>query len=299
MMTRLLFWLILYPLSLLPLSVLYGIAYLFYLVTRYLLKYRKAVVVLNLQRSFPEKNEQEIKALEKNYYKHLAQIAAEMLKMLTMSRSQLKKRYHCVNPELVNPYFEQGKSVILMSSHYNNWEWMILGLDEMFKHHGIGVGKPNSNKVFEKLINKARTRYGTEVVFADTVRQVFADNLAARKPCAYMMLSDQSPANPDKSYKTTFLNQPSAMIYGSEYFSKKYDIPVFYYAVKKEKRGYYTIKLELITDKPQEESHGFICQRYVELLESTIRQAPAFWLWSHRRWKHEIRSGELGVRNEK
>lgn len=288
MMTRLLFWLVLYPLSLLPLSVLYGIAYLFYLVTRYLLKYRKAVVVLNLQRSFPEKSEKELKEIEKAYYRHLAQIAAEMLKMLTMSRKELQKRYRCINPEIVNHYFEQGKSVILMSSHYNNWEWMILALDEMFKHHGIGVGKPNSNKTFEKLINKARTRYGTQVVFADTVRQVFADNCAHEIPCAYMMLSDQSPANPAKSFKTMFLNQPSAMIYGSEYFARKYDIPVFYYQVVKEKRGHYRVELQLITENPQNENPGFVCQKYVELLEKTIRQAPAYWLWSHRRWKHKV-----------
>lgn len=288
MMTRLLFWLILYPLSLLPLSVLYGIAYLFYLVTRYLLRYRKAVVVLNLQRSFPEKSPEELKLIEKSYYLHLAQIAAEMLKMLTMSRKQLAQRYRCLNPEVVNAYFTQGKSVVLMSSHYNNWEWMVLGLDSMFMHHGIGVGKPNSNKVFEKLINRARTRYGTEVVFADTVRQVFAQNIADDKLCAYMMLSDQSPANPDKSFKTMFLNQPSAMIYGSEYFSKKYDMPVFYYSVKKVKTGYYTVEFQLITDKPKEVEYGFVCKRYVELLEKTIREEPAYWLWSHRRWKHKV-----------
>jgi len=288
MLTRLLFWLILYPLSLLPLPVLYGIAYIFYLVTRYILRYRKAVVVSNLKNSFPEKDEKELRKIEKEYYRHLADIAAEMLKMLTLSRKQLKKHYHCVNPEIVNRYYDEGRSVILMSSHYNNWEWMILELESMFKHHGIGVGKPNSNKVFEKLINRARTRYGTEVVFADTVRQVFADNIAAAKPCAYMMLSDQSPANPEKSFKTMFLNQPSAMIFGSEYFAKKYDIPVFYYQVIKEKRGYYKVELQLITDKPQQEEPGFICKRYAELLEATIRRAPAFWLWSHRRWKHKV-----------
>ena len=288
MLTRLLFWLVLYPLSLLPLPILYGLAYIFYLVTRYLLKYRKAVVFSNLRNSFPEKSEEEIKQIASDYYRHLAHIAAEMIKMLTLSRKQLKKRYKCKNPELANRYFDEGKSVILMSSHYNNWEWMILELESMFKHHGIGVGKPNSNKVFETLINRARTRYGTQVVFADTVRQVFAENIQNHRPCAYMMLSDQSPANPEKAFKTMFLNQPSAVIYGSEYFAKKYDIPVLYYHVIKEKRGYYSVELELITDKPQEEEYGFVCKRYTALLEATIRQAPAFWLWSHRRWKHKV-----------
>ncbi len=101
----------------------------------------------------------------------------------------------------------------------------------MFQHHGIGGGKPNSNKVFEKLINKARTRYGTEVVFADTVRATFGHYEFNGPPAAYMMLREPISANPNKSYKTLFLNHPSAILFGSEYFAKKSNLPVLFYRV--------------------------------------------------------------------
>ena len=191
-----------------------------------------------------------------------------------------------MNPEVVNDFFKQGKSVILMSSHYNNWEWMVLLLEDMFLHHGIGVGKPNSNKAFEKWINLRRTRFGTEVVFADTVRDTFEQNHKRNTLCAYMMLSDQSPNDLKKSYITTFLNQESCMIFGAEYFAKKYDFPVFYYEVTKIKRGFYEVNLELITEKPSETAPGEIIEKYVQLLEKTIKKAPQYWLWSHRRWKN-------------
>lgn len=278
----------LYPLSLLPLSILYGIGTCIRFFTYTVFHYRVQVVQENLKNSFPDKSEKELQAIEKAYYKHLTDLIMEGVKGLTISRKNLIKRYYCRQPDIVNDYFKQGKSVILLSSHYNNWEWMVLSLSMQFSHHGIGVGKANSNKIFEKIINKARTRFGTEVVFADTIRGIFEKNDKQNILCSYMMLSDQSPANVKKSYIATFLNQPSAMIFGGEYFAKKYNYPVVYYAVKQIKRGYYEIVLKNITDTPQQLPPGEIIERYIHYLEKDINKYPQFWLWSHRRWKHKL-----------
>jgi KDO2-lipid IV(A) lauroyltransferase len=280
---------LLFLLSYLPLSVLYIIFYPFYLFTTYIIKYRKKITLENLILSFPEKSHKEIFMLYNLYQKHLADLGAEMVKMLSISKERVAKRYTCTNPEMVNRFYRQGKSVILMSGHYNNWEWMVLRLDDMFLHHGIGVGKANTNKVFEEWINKKRTRFGAEVVFADAVRDTFEQNFQQNKLCTYMMLSDQSPTNLKRSYVTTFLNQESCMIYGAEYFAKKYDFPVVYYEVIKEKRGFYKIELELITEYPNETANGEIIEKYVQLLEKTIKKAPQYWLWSHRRWKNRFK----------
>jgi len=266
-------------------ALLYLLAVPIYLVVNYLIRYRRKIILENLHNSFPEKSDAEIRKLKNRYYWHLSQLVVEMIKMLTLPRKLLKYRYYCANPELVNRYFDQGKSVILMSSHYNDWEWMIIALNDMFKHHGVGVGKANSNKVFEKLVNKARTRYGTEVVFADTVRETFARYDESGAPTAYMMLADQSPNDKHRCYITNFLNQKTGFIYGPEYFARKYDIPVLYYQVIKERLGRYRVEVQLISDQPQQEEQYAISEKYVQLLEKTIRQDPAFWLWSHRRWK--------------
>lgn len=286
------FYFIFYPLSVLPLWLLYGIGYIFYLVIYYIIRYRRKVVTENLRHSFPGLSEREVRRLRRKYYRHLAQIAAEMLKMLTLSKKQVMRRYRCLNPEVVTKFYREGKSVILMSSHYNDWEWMILSLCLQYPHHGVGVGKANSNKVFEKLINRARSRYGTEIVFADRVREIFQQNEQNRRLSTYMMLSDQSPNNINKSYKTLFLNQPTGMIFGAEYFAKKYDIPVVYYEIIKKRIGRYEIVNQLITNEPRAMGEGEIIQRYTQLLEETIRREPAYWLWSHRRWKHKVTLNE-------
>lgn len=283
-----LFWFVLYPLSLLPLCLLYGIGGIVYLILAFIVRYRRKVIDENLRLSFPEKSEEELAQIRRQYYWHLSQIAVEMLKMLTLCRHNVKKRYRCTNPDIVNRFFDEGRSVILMSSHYNNWEWMVLSLEMQFKHHGIGIGKPNSDKKFEELINRARTRYGTEVIFADTVKQQFEHYESNHIPCCYMMLSDQSPSNPNKCFITEFLHQRSGMLFGAEYYAKKYDIPVIYYQVVKDKIGYYHLEFELITAHPTQTDHGYITTRYVQLLEQSIQQNPAYWLWSHRRWKHKF-----------
>lgn len=265
--------------------ILYGLAGPVFLVLNYIVRYRRRVVEQNLRNAFPEMGDRELRRLRNRYYWHLSKIAVEMLKMLVLSRRSLKRRYYCSNPELVNRYYEQGRSVILMSSHYNNWEWMILALDEMFMHHGVGVGKPNTDKGFEKAVNRARTRYGTEVVFADTARATFERYELGHHPAAYMMLCDQSPNSRNRCYVTQFLNQTTGVIYGAEYFARKYDIPVLYYEVIRERAGHYRVDVQLIAEHPDQCEPYFITQTYVELLEKTIHKDPAFWLWSHRRWK--------------
>lgn len=294
MLTRIAFYLIFYPLSILPLAFLYILAYPLYIILGFILGYRKKIIDKNLSKSFPEFDFKSIKKVRNKFYWHLTQLGVEMLKMISMSRKNVIRRYHCSNPELVNKYYEQGKSVVLMSSHYNNWEWMVLSLDMQFKHHGIGVGAHNTNKVFEKLINRARTRYGTQVVFHDNVREVMAYHETNNIPAAYMILADQNPSNPKRCYVAEFLNQKTGFIRGSEGFARKYNLPVLYYKVIKEKLGHYRIDVELITENPSELPDGAIMQRYTELLEDTIKNNPPYWLWSHRRWKHNFDDAPLG-----
>ncbi len=280
-----LFYGILMPLSLMPMRVLYVFSSVIAFLLRYIIKYRKSIIAMNLANSFPEKSEAEINKLTSKYYAHLADLLVEAVKMLTISKKNLLKRYKCVNPELPNAFYEQGRSIVLASAHYNNWEYMVASLNMQVSHHAIGVGKRMSNKTFELLAFKRRTRYGTEVCYADNVRAVMENYHRKRIPCAYMLLSDQSPNDSKKCYWSQFLNQPTALIYGAEYFAKKYDFPVLFYSVEKIKRGYYQVRFEIITTRPQETQYGCIIESIASKTEDMIRKNPQYWLWSHRRWK--------------
>lgn len=284
-MDGLLYRLVLMPLALLPLWMLYGLSDLLYLLAYYVVRYRRSVTRTNLQRSFPEKTKEELRNIERRYYHHMTDLLAEAIYGLRATPQHVLKHYHVKNREVIDRYYEEGQSVILMSAHYNNWEFMVLSLGMQFRHHGIGVGKPLDQKNMARLMTVNRTRYGTQVVDQTNVRQVMAYYEEHHVPCAYMMLGDQSPSNAHKSYWTTFLHQDTAFLFGSEHFARKYHYPVLCYRVDKVRRGYYEITLDELCTDIEHTPEGAITEHYAQWLQRTIEERPEYWLWSHRRWK--------------
>lgn len=278
---------LLMALAWLPLGVLYLLGDLLWPVVYHVVRYRRRVVETNLRNAFPEKSERERRRIARAYYRHMVDLLMEALYNLRTTPPQIKRHYRIVNREVVDRHYEQGRSVVLLSAHYNNWEYMVAGINMLLLHHGVGVGKPLEDKKIGALITRRRSRYGDEIVDQSNVRQVMDYYHKHHVPCAYMMLCDQSPNSKKRCWWTTFLHQDTGVIFGAEHFAKKYDMPVFYYDVKKVKRGYYEVTLRLITETPCETEKGEITEKYVSLLEETITRKPEFWLWSHRRWKHK------------
>lgn len=278
---------LLYLLAWLPLPVLYLLSSGLWPIVYYIVRYRRKVTRQNLLRSFPDKDMKEIKRIERRYYRHLADLLVEGIYNLRATPRQILRHYHIMNREVINKYYEQGQSVIVMSAHYNNWEYMVSSLNMQLRHHGVGVGKPLNEKTFGYFLTRKRTRYGTEVVDHTNMRQAMAFYDKYHVPTAYMMLSDQSPNDVHRCYWTTFLHQETGFIYGSEHFARKYHYPVLLYSVKKVRRGYYELTLSELTANPDLLPEGEITHRYVQWLEQLIEQQPEYWLWSHKRWKRK------------
>ena len=260
---------------------------LLYFIVYRIVRYRRGVVRENLERSFPEKGERERRDIERRYYHHLCDLLVEGIHNLYAGRGSILRHYRIENREVVDRYYSQGKSVILLSQHHNNWEYMVSSLDMQFYHHGVGVGKPLDDKASAGYITRRRTRYGTEVVDQTNVREVMAYYEKYHVPCCYMMLSDQSPSNVHKSYWTMFLHQETPFLYGAEYFARKYNYPVIYYTVKKTRRFHYTVLLEVMSENPASTEQYAIERDYIRRLEQLLEQEPEYWLWSHKRWKRK------------
>ena len=260
-------------------DILYFIAYR-------LVRYRVSVTRANLAACFPDRTEAERRDLERRYYRHMADLLVEAVHGLFASPAAIKRRYRFANRQVVDHYYEQGRSIILVAAHYNNWEYMVASLGMQVLHHGVGVGKRLSDKVIGPFVSRRRTRFGTHVVYADNVRPTVAFFEKNRVPCAYMMLADQSPSDYHKAYWSTFLGRETAFIYGPEYFARKYNLPVVYYRVDKVRRGHYEVTFSPLCERPADVPQYAIVEAYVRRLEADIVRRPEFWLWSHRRWKH-------------
>lgn len=256
-----------------------------YFVVYHIVRYRRKVTRTNLTNAYPDRSQQERQRIEKAYYRHLADLLTEGIFNLYAHPRTLMRRYRFTNRQMVNAYYEKGQSVILMSAHYNNWEYMVSTLNFQLMHHGVGVGKPLNDKAVAGYVTRRRSRYGTEIVDQSNVRDVMEYYHRYQVPTAYMMLSDQSPSNERKSYWTTFLHQETPFLYGAEYFARKYNMPVLYYEVNKTRRGHYEVTFSNLCDNPSEVPQYTITQEYIHRLNETIDKAPQYWLWSHRRWK--------------
>ena len=263
----------------------YWLSDLLFVLAYHVVRYRRGVTRNNLNRAYPEREETWRKGVEKAYYRHMCDLIVEGIHNLYARPQNIMKHYRFLNREVVNRYYEQGKSVVLMSSHYNNWEYMITSLNFQVMHHGVGVGKPLQDKAVASYITRRRGRYGTEIVDQTDVRETMTYYHQHQVPVAYMMLSDQSPSNEHKSYWTTFMNQETPFLFGAEHFARKYNMPVLYYEVKKVQRGYYEVTFSKLCDTPNDTPLYTVTALYVQRLKATIDSAPQYWLWSHNRWK--------------
>ena len=265
---------------------MYLLSDILYLIVYYLVGYRRRVVRANLAACFPDAGKPELRRIERRFYRNLSDLLVEgVYNVLFATPPYLKRHYRITNRQLVDRYYEQGRTVVLMSAHMGNWEYMVSSLNMQLLHHGIGVGKPLDDKSMAAYITRRRTRYGTQVVDQTDVRQHVAFFDAHRVPCALMMLSDQSPSNPHRSYWTTFLGRDTAFLYGAEHFARKYNYPVLYYSVRRVRRGWYEVTFSTLCEHPLEVPQYSIVEKYARTLEQEIRERPADWLWSHRRWK--------------
>lgn len=267
-----------------PFFILYGISDMAYLVIFYLVGYRKKVVYENLRTSFPEKTQKEILQIRRRFYRHLCDIIIETIKGFSLNEKQLLQRYRVENPEITSLFFNQNKNIICLASHYNNWEYGILALGSAFQHQAVSIYMKLSNPYMEKYGTRVRSRYGMKMLAVQDTRDYFSQQ--HEKPLAVILAADQSPSNVDKLIWTNFLGKETACLHGPEAYAKKMNAPIVYFAVKKLKRGFYSLTLEMLNENPTETAYGEITAQYMRRLEKDIVVRPEYWLWSHRRWKH-------------
>ena len=285
-MSALIYYLIVFPISFLPLGILYKLSDLLYFIFTRFFAYRKTVILGNIQRSFPTKSDAEHKQLVKEFYRHFSDILVEGIKNLTISKQQLKKRMVVQNSELMQQLYNEKRNVILVSGHFNNWEWLISAQNLLFKHQAFGIGMPMTNKFWDKKVNQRRERFGMQVINSSNYQIKF--RTFKKKPFAVLTLGDQSPAHSTKSYWLNFLNQDTAVLFGTEQMANDYDFTVVFFVIHKIKRGFYELELKLITKNAKSMDWGEITEMHTKLLEDEIIKNPSQWLWSHKRWKREI-----------
>lgn len=272
-----------YLISLLPHFILYGISDFLYLIAYQLIGYRKKVVINNLKNSFPEKSEEEINRIAKAFYRNLTDIIVETLKEFTISEMQMKKRFKFVNPEVFDKHYDNGKSVMMLMGHYNNWEYAV-STSLWVKHDFYAVYGKIKNEVFKKYMVSTREKFGLTLFEMKQTYDVMLSHKQGDK--LYMFMADQSPHRGKIKYWLEFLGQDTPVHIGAEKLSKMLDLAVVFIDIQRVKRGYYEVRAKTLFDNPKQTEEYEITKKYFKTLEEVIIKKPENWLWSHKRWKY-------------
>ena len=275
----------------LPFWALYGVADMLFVVLYYLAGYRRKAVRSNLEGSFPEKSRKELRSIERSFYRNFADYIVETLKLLHVSDREMRRRMTFSGVEVIDEALADGRPVVCYFAHIGNWEWapsitlwsrLKAGEDAEF----CQIYRPLRDKWFDALMLRIRGRFGAVSL---PKRRSFLDLLRYRKegmPTVTGFMSDQKPSHGDTIHVVSFLNRPTAIITGTETVCRRLDALPVYWHMSKTGRGRYHID---VTPMEADLSREFaLTDLYARLLEENIRENPALWLWSHKRWKHPV-----------
>lgn len=276
---------LLYGISLLPLPVLYGISTLLYVVLYHIIRYRRSVVFNNLRRAFPERSQVELHALERDYYRRLADLLMEVIKAISIAPQELHRR--CSFSERFERHFQQlfdcGRHCIVLMGHLGNWEWACLSMSLRFPIVLQPVYQPLKSRFFDALMLGLRKRFGSNPIPMSHAARALLQ--APARPTCTVLISDQSPPAGQGSW-FLFLGQMTPFHHTGMRLAIRSGHQVLFARVMRLRRGYYHIDADLLETISQDDGAEQLLKAYIQLMEQEIRKDPPQWLWSHRRWKH-------------
>ncbi|MFD0975772.1 lysophospholipid acyltransferase family protein [Salinimicrobium gaetbulicola] len=288
-MQRLVFLLaypILWLISVLPFRVFYMVSDVVYFIVYHIARYRRATVDENLDLVFPEKSSAEKTIIRKKFYKHMVDMFLEMIKSISISNSELKKRFEFTNLEEIEKIQEMNKSIIVACGHYASYEWMNSLQLYDFDYKAFGIYKKIKNPHFDKLVKDIRGRYDGTLISTSKATKTITENQENGILGVYAMIADQSPKLSRTRAWANFMGMTVPVFTGTEKLSRSLDMAVVYLHVEKVKRGYYSATFKTLTTEAAKEPEFDITRKYFEELEAQINKAPEYYLWTHKRWKH-------------
>lgn len=237
----------------------------------------------NLKASFPTLTESQLQRLMRDYYRSFAQVLVEVIRSVSLSREELRRRVTLEDFAPVRAALASGTPVLLVAAHQCNWEWMLLVLSLQLGYPLEAAYKPLVDGWAQREMLKARSRFGAELVPAD---ELLAHILrGGRTPRAIAMVADQEPRTSERRHWTRFMNRDTAFFMGAEEITRVTRFPAFFVGLRRTRRGHYTMSVTPLAQPGEKLPTGAVTERYARLVEAQIQASPSDWPWSHKRWK--------------
>jgi KDO2-lipid IV(A) lauroyltransferase len=270
-------------LSRLPLRALYVISAFLYFLAYYVVRHRHTVIRDQIAQVFPAMAHDQRTAIHKRFLKNFCDVLVEVLKSASMSAPALSARIRIVNLAVAREHLDAGRSLMLVTSHLCNWEWLLQGITLQLGYPLDAAYKPLHDRWAEKLMLRVRSRFGARLIPA---KELLADFIRRRAVVrAVAMNADQAPVSTDKRYWTQFLGQDTAFYVGAEQIARSMRLPMVYVVMRRVRRGHYEVEFQVLWDGREVVEPNGITERYARACEADVLASPADWLWSYRRWR--------------
>jgi Kdo2-lipid IVA lauroyltransferase/acyltransferase len=237
----------------------------------------------NLTASFPTLTEPQLQHLMRDYYRNFSQVLVEVVRSVSLSPEELRRRVILEGFEPVRAALASGTPVLLVAAHQCNWEWMLLGLSLELGCPLEAAYKPLVDGWAQREMLKARSRFGARLVPA---QELLAHILrGGRTPRAIAMVADQEPRTSERRHWTRFMNRDTAFFMGAEEITRVTKFPAFFVGLRRTSRGHYAVSVTPLSEPGEKPATGALTERYAQLVAAQIQASPADWPWSHKRWK--------------
>jgi KDO2-lipid IV(A) lauroyltransferase len=278
-------------LSRLPFGFWYAFSDFLTFLAEYVVRYRRKVIDAQLKRCFPELDDAAIGRIRRDFYRSFADVLVESIKSTRITAEEMRARVEVRGIEVARGHMAEGRSVLIATGHHCNWDWTLLAISLELGYPLVAAYKPLHDAWADRLFLAIRSRFGAQMVPA---KQLLLRVVRRRgEPCTIAMVADQDPVSAAARHFVSFFGQETAFYMGPEALARALKIPILFVAVRRVGRGRYSIELEPLVGHDEKLPEGGITERYASRVEAMVRERPAEWLWSYRRWK--MRRNMYGV----
>lgn len=288
-------------LSRLPLKVLYAIGNVLAFLARHVVRYRLAVVRHNVALCFPDLSVEARESIVRGFYRHLADIIVEAVWAGTRrNKSGVVERHlvEMINPETVDGLAANGRSMVILSSHFANWELSGAIFCSNYTGRPFPATEQNYIVVYKKLKSESWNRFmkvnRTDLLddpehfegYLETNEVLRYVVQHRREQKFYNFITDQRPYRAAKGkLPVTFLGQQCQTMAAAANLAQRFGFSVVYQRMLNADRGRYTIEYVPICADASTTTAQEIMDRYYELLSADIKSQPQQYMWSHRRFR--------------
>ncbi len=231
--------------------------------------------------AFPTIDHEGLNKISMTMWGNYGRILSEYVFLKNFRQSKFEDRLEIVGQNILDQIKEEGKPVIFISGHFNNFELMAMHIEKSGVDLAV-VYRPLNNKFLNLIMEKIRKKY----ICKNQIKKGMAGTKQLlsffKNKHSIALMIDQRVS---QGIKSNFFKQEAYTTTIPAQFVKKFNckiVPIYVERINK-------INFKLTINKPLEYSSVSTIEDITldlnHVIEKMILKNPDQWIWTHNRWK--------------